>query len=180
MKAIQRFIDTYSILFKRYWKLLRNILTVWIMLSTIALFIIFFIIALFKILGFLLIPFWFLLSFIFFLISIDLGRSGKSDEYCDSMFSNSSGDFLLIVIFIIVFILILFMTVFNLLFFDQIPQDTWQWLRFLRLSNADCLGESGNERRNAAGEWLKSKSLSKRKRSMETAILGGGGLMRPL
>lgn len=124
MKAIQRFIDTYSILFKRYWKLLRNILTVWIMLSTIALFIIIFIIALFKILGFLLIPFWFLLSIIFFLISIDLGRSGKSDEYCDSMFSNSSGDFLLIVIFIIVCILILFMTVFNLLFFDQIPHDT--------------------------------------------------------
>lgn len=124
MKAIQRFIDTYIILFKRYWKLLRNILTVWIMLSIIALFIIIFIIALSPILGFVLIPFLFLLSCIFFIVSIYLVRSGKADEYCDSMFSNSSGDFLLIVIFIIVCILILFMTVFNLLFFDQIPHDT--------------------------------------------------------
>ena len=125
MKVIQRFKETYSFLFKKYCKLLINILSLWIVLSGAALMIIIFIVALFPIFGFFAYFFLFLSSCICLLVSIDLVRSGKADESWSQLsYTDTNSNFFLILEYIIVCILILFMAVFYLLFFDQIPHDT--------------------------------------------------------
>lgn len=179
MEAIQRFKETYSFLFKKYCKLLISILTLWMLSSVAALMIIVFIVALFPIFGFFAYLFLFISSCVCLLVSIDLVINGKADEsWSELSHSGINSNFFLILEYIIVCILILFMTVFYLLFFDQIPHDTWQWLRLLRLSNADCSAKAAiNAAKQPAGDWG-ARALPIENRSMGTAILGG--LMRPL
>ncbi len=125
MEAIQRFKETYSFLFKKYCKLLISILTLWMLSSVAALMIIVFIVALFPIFGFFAYLFLFISSCVCLLVSIDLVINGKADEsWSELSHSGINSNFFLILEYIIVCILILFMTVFYLLFFDQIPHDT--------------------------------------------------------
>ena len=125
MKSIQRFKETYSILSKKYCKLLINILTVWILLSSLSFIIIIFVVAMFPIFGFFAYLFLFLSSCICLIVSIDLVRSGNVDDSWSMLsLTDTNKNFLIIVEYMIVYILILFMTVFYLLFFDQNPHDT--------------------------------------------------------